>query len=149
MVHVWVVKRALFFLFFLAYFVRFLFFHLFILYWNIADWQCCDGFGYTVEWLSCTRTYGCSPPSSSSIQATWQWAEFPALCSVYLLAIHFKCSSVCMSILGLPGCPLPEFFPSGNRGFVLLWVKTALIYYGPTTTNRANSEKAKLLKNQK
>lgn len=55
-------------------------------------------------------------------------------CSVQGILVgfpYFKCGSVCASVLGLPGCPLPEFFPSGNQpcvcslmsqnSFNLLW----------------------------
>ena len=45
-------------------------------------------------------------------------SRVPELCSISLWVIHYKCGSVCASMLGLPGCPLPEFFPSGNRPWV-------------------------------
>ena len=71
----------------------------FILFWGIANLQRYDGFRWTTKELS--HTYACihSPPNSPPIQAaTWHWAEFLVLYSRSLLVIHFKYSSVSMTI---------------------------------------------------
>ena len=76
------------------------------LYWGIADYQYCDSFRWTVKGLSHTYTYTYtytytrihSPPSTPPIQAgTWHWTEFHVLHNRFLLVIHFKYSSVCMT----------------------------------------------------
>lgn len=98
---------------------------------------------------SAIRTHDC-PLSSSPIQAVWRWAESPS-CAVYPCGLSTLnvavCAHQCWGSLAVR-C-LDSSLLVTNHGFVLLWVKTASIYYGPTTTNCASSEKAKSLKNQK
>ena len=47
-----------------------LFIKLFILYWSMADWQCCDSFRWTVKGLSYACTCIHSPPNSPPLQGT-------------------------------------------------------------------------------
>ena len=62
-----------------------------ILYWGIANEQCCDSFRWTAKGLSHPYTFIHSLPNSHSIQAaTKHRAEFPVLYSRSLLVIHFK-----------------------------------------------------------
>ena len=71
----------------------------FILYWGIADKQCCESSRWTAKGLSHTYTCTHSPPNLPPIQAaTWPWAEFPVRYRRSLSVIHFKYSSVYMSI---------------------------------------------------
>ena len=92
-------------------------FKLFILYWSIANWQCCDSFRFTAKWPSHIH----SPPNSPPIQlATWHWAEFPVLYSRPLFCYHFKYSSGYVLIpnfcLSLPPIRLPLVTLSALHG---------------------------------
>ena len=87
----------------------------FFTFYSVLEIQikCCDSFRWTAKGLSHIYTYIHSPPSSPPIQAaTWHWAEFPVLHSRALLAIHFKYSSVYMSILNSLTMTSPHPSPS-------------------------------------
>ena len=73
-------------------------FKLCILYWGIADEQCCDSFRWTVKGLSHTCTCICSSPNPSPTQAgTEAWVQLHVLHNRFLLVIHFEYSNVCVS----------------------------------------------------
>ena len=74
----------------------FSFFLLLILYWGIAGQQCCD---IMVSGKQKKNSTIHSPPNPSSQPAFHiNWVEFHVLCYRSLLVVHFKYSSVYMSI---------------------------------------------------
>ena len=77
---------------------------LFILYWHIADQQCCDGFRWTAKGLSHTYIW-IHLPQTPLPSLLWHNIEQSSLCYRSLLGIHFKYNNVYMSIsnsLSLP-----------------------------------------------
>ena len=96
-------------------------FKLLILYWGIADQQRWgDSSRLTVKRLSRTYTGIHSPLNAPPIQAaTSHWAGFHVLNSRSLLVMHFKYSSVYMSLPNSQSIPSPR---EPWVRFLSLWV---------------------------
>ena len=85
------------------------FLKLLILYWGTSDEQTMWWFRWTAKGFSRTCTWIPSPPDSPPVQdAAEHWAEFPVPHSRFLLLIHFKYSSVRMSIPSSLTLPSPH-----------------------------------------
>ena len=89
-------------------------------YWNVAYWQCCDSFKWTMKGFS--HTYTCIQCSSNSppIQtSTKYWVEFHVLYSRSLWVIHLKYNSVYMLIPNLLTAPPPIIISSLSKSVSL------------------------------
>ena len=85
----WPDKGRNFFFFFYFLFKRF------ILYWIIANWQCCHSFRWTAKWPSHTYTFIHFPPNSPPIQAAPQhWAEFTGQVEFHCQIVIFQGSPI-------------------------------------------------------
>ena len=75
-----------------------------ILYWRTANGQCCDTAKGPRHACTCTHSSPNSPPIQA---AAWCWSGSPVLYSRTLLVIHFKYSSVYISISNSLTIPFP------------------------------------------
>ena len=74
------------------------FFKLFILYWSIADSQCCDSFRWTAKGLSHTYTCTHSPPNSLP-------SRLPR--NIEQSSMWYKVDPFWLSILNIAACTCP------------------------------------------